>query len=204
MNTYAEVLQSLTDQRQALRMPGFLSVASCEALIDASRQAAHFPAQTSEASMQYRRQTRLVDLPESAFAEVARQLDAQAETICAFFGLPLVKREKLQMFHYQSGDFFKPHYDKNVHPGAPADPLYAKREISVVIFLNAHQEVGTLPGFQGGRFSFFLPRGPLQPYMGVPIMPEAGMLLAFRSDLLHEVNEVKAGERFSLVSWLTR
>lgn len=36
---------------------------------------------------------------------------------------------------------------------------------------------------------------------GFPLEPEQGQLIAFRSDLWHEVKPVTHGERFTIVSW---
>ena len=54
----------------------------------------------------------------------------------------------------------------------------------------------------GGSLTFYgLMKAPGMEKAGMPLAPEAGLLVAFRSDIMHEVNPVTRGERYTLVSW---
>jgi SM-20-related protein len=46
-----------------------------------------------------------------------------------------------------------------------------------------------------------LVRDPRWQSVGFGVEGEEGLLIAFRSDLLHEVTPVTHGERYTLVSW---
>jgi len=64
----------------------------------------------------------------------------------------------------------------------------------MVIFLNSSDRVRD-GDFDGGVLRLFQPDG------DVEVVPEAGLLVAFPSDVPHEVTEVIGGTRDSIVDW---
>jgi predicted 2-oxoglutarate/Fe(II)-dependent dioxygenase YbiX len=74
--------------------------------------------------------------------------------------------------------------------------------VSVVVFLNAQATHPVEETFEGGALAFYgLMKAPGMEHAGIPLEPEAGLLVAFRSDVMHEVSPVTRGERYTLVSW---
>lgn len=127
------------------------------------------------------------------------RLEQASATLFQHFQIQASRQEQAQFLRYLPGDYFKAHRD-----WADQD-IYRDRVLSLVLFLNDHSEP---EGFKGGRFSFLLPH-PLHPadsqrLLGVPIYPQTGLLIAFRPQLLHEVSPVTAGQRYTVVTWLSR
>jgi SM-20-related protein len=124
----------------------------------------------------------------------------------AFFNLKLAALEAPLFYRYQTGDFFGPHRDV---PQDTVQPQYYEhnRRVSLISFLNASSDGSgsrDLNSFGGGLLTFYglMPRPGWENY-GFSLTPEPGLLIAFRSHLLHEVKPVTRGERFTIVSWFT-
>lgn len=134
-------------------------------------------------------ETRLVDAVE--------RLRPDLEAWC---GCALAPCDAVAVLRYPVGAFYRSHRDRprEIMPPDPgADPglsELARRRVSVVVFVNA---AGT--AFTGGELRLFdlVDEAP----DGLDLVPEAGTLVAFTSDLLHEVRPVTAGERVSVVTW---
>ena len=76
----------------------------------------------------------------------------------------------------------------------------AKRQVSVVIFLNDPHNAAQ--GYRGGIINFHgLMDVPGSRAYGFPLDPETGLFVAFRSTVLHGVTAVEEGKRYSLVTW---
>lgn len=103
---------------------------------------------------------------------------------------------------YRPGDFFEPHQDYSSKSSAP--DAIAQRLISVVIFLNDEGTVEKEGEFTGGSLAFYgLLKDPRCQQIGIPVKGKAGLLVAFRSNVFHQVTPVMKGERFSIASWFT-
>lgn len=70
--------------------------------------------------------------------------------------------------------------------------------MSVVVFLN---DAAAPITFEGGQLRLYGVLDPARDDLGVDLEPRAGTLVAFRSDLLHEVTPITAGDRFTVVTW---
>ena len=116
----------------------------------------------------------------------------------AHFGTRLAGCETPGFLIYDVGAFFAPHRDTG--PDDPPD--IRRRLVSAIVFLN-QPSIGPLnEGYQGGTLRFYgLLDGPHWNACPLPFEHEAGMLVAFRSDVLHEVQPVTVGRRFTLVTW---
>jgi SM-20-related protein len=114
------------------------------------------------------------------------------------FRVPLEDMEKPAFLRYREGAFYKPHRD--AHPGDPPD--MSRRRISVVIFLNATSKEPAANCYGGGSLTFYgLMDGPAWEKCAFSLEAEPGLLIAFRSETLHEVQPVTFGERFTIVTW---
>jgi len=116
------------------------------------------------------------------------------------FQLKLVGCESPQFLAYGPGDFFSLHQDSSQET---YKPQYVKeRKVSVVVFLNRQTEKPESVSYCGGSLTLYgLIQNPGWEKYGFPLGGQAGLLVAFRSDILHEVEEVSGGERYTIVSW---
>jgi SM-20-related protein len=82
--------------------------------------------------------------------------------------------------------------------------LFRRRAISAVVFLNDQcEDAGVAGAFTGGGLTFYglLADDPRGQSIGLPIQGRAGQLVAFKTDLVHEVTPVVSGERCTAVTW---
>jgi predicted 2-oxoglutarate/Fe(II)-dependent dioxygenase YbiX len=95
---------------------------------------------------------------------------------------------------YRQGGHFRAHRDRS-HDSADMHAVRTRR-ISLVCLLN-----DDAPAFDGGALVLYLPdeHGRFRP-VNAPL--RAGSVIAFASDLLHEVRPVRQGTRYSAVAWL--
>ena len=116
------------------------------------------------------------------------------------FGFALTGCETPQFLSYKQGDFYVPHSDSTDDSDAPA---YVKqRSVSVVIFLSTPSDEFPSATYGGGALTFYgLIKEKDFTLCGLPLEPEAGLLVAFPSHIIHEVRPVTHGERHTIVSW---
>jgi predicted 2-oxoglutarate/Fe(II)-dependent dioxygenase YbiX len=120
------------------------------------------------------------------------------EELESHFGLSLVDCEKPQFLAYTKGDFFRPHVDGD---NASEKPEYIrKRKLSIIIFLNS--AISFADSFEGGALVLYgLIEDPRWKQYGFQFVGEEGMLIAFPSDLVHEIKPIVRGRRCTIVSW---
>ncbi len=116
------------------------------------------------------------------------------------FQISLTGWEKPQFLKYNKGDFYRQHQDSNTAIEAPK--YIQDRKISLVIFLNSESEKPESDSYGGGELTLYgLVDNPLWQKYGFSLNGEAGLLIAFRSDIFHEVKPVTHGERYTVVTW---
>jgi SM-20-related protein len=144
-----------------------------------------------------RKATRL-ELPPAITESVSKRLLEHKGTIAQHFSISLHDCENPQFLRYEVGDFFVAHQDGNT--GLLRLTSDAKRKVSIVIFLNGQSEQADSGTYSGGslKFSDYSAAPPYDEFE-LPVSP--GMLVAFRSELTHEVTPVTRGQRYSIVSW---
>lgn len=134
------------------------------------------------------------------FTSIHNRLLQQKPFLEEYFGMRLTDFERPQFLHYREGDFFVRHQDGNTSQ-LEFDHLKIRR-VSIVVFLNSYSEEATPGGFMGGELNFF---GEDRPSGTEPLLfslkGEAGLLVAFTAETLHEVRPVVRGERFTIISW---
>lgn len=146
------------------------------------------------------RRTKSVRVSSVTVRLVEERLLALKPSVEKHFHLVLNECETPQFLVYGQGDFFQPHKDSNLDEKA-ADFVKA-RKVSVVLFLNGPRSGTETDSYCGGSLTFYgLIDGPRWKSFGFPLMGEPGMLVAFRSEILHEVEPITQGNRYTVVSW---
>ena len=147
------------------------------------------------------RKTSSLEVSAETISDVGRRLREMQDEIGGFFQLSLNDCEPTQFLRYGVGDFFVRHQDGDTDQ-LEFDHLRV-RKVSVVLFLNGGRGDDAAETFDGGSLLVYRANeegaeaGPLVFNVG----GEPGLLVAFRSDTVHEVAPVTRGERFTVVSW---
>ena len=72
----------------------------------------------------------------------------------------------------------------------------------IVIFLNDHDEMPAQNAYSGGALAFYgLIHDPRAAKYCFPLFGKTGLLVAFPSDIVHEVQPIVSGERYTIVTW---
>jgi predicted 2-oxoglutarate/Fe(II)-dependent dioxygenase YbiX len=138
------------------------------------------------------RNASLIDPTGAVIDAIEAKLDSWRERVAASLGVALGPREGAGFIRYPDGGFYRPHRDRGDDPeweGA------SRRAVALVVFLNTSRDSGLEGEFSGGVLRLFLPQQDLD------VSPEAGLLVAFPADVLHEVTEVRGGTRDTIVDW---
>lgn len=185
--------------------PECLPRAICRELVDRMLTAPGEPASvyTSDnepAVEPHARKTRSVDLPPALDLVVRNCLDAKRADLARHFGVTLERCEAPQYLVYEPGGFFRPHMDTR----PPSDTKHlggAGRLVSAVIFLST-PDATERADYDGGELRLFnLVDEPAWRGIGFACDADPGLLLAFRSDTIHEVTPVTRGCRCVVATW---
>jgi predicted 2-oxoglutarate/Fe(II)-dependent dioxygenase YbiX len=177
----------------------FLDTDVCRELRAQAEQSVAAPAQVTKATgrvdVSMRQTSRLSFSTETEeFINVYfRRLKPQLEK---YYDIQLSGFEKFQFLLYSKGDFYKRHADRNDKPESP-DYIKARR-ISVVVFLSNESQTNKPDSYTGGTLVVWNNDPQKTP---LRIEGEVGKLIAFPSDLMHEVEPVQSGKRYSIVNW---
>src|SRR2546425_4972873 len=145
------------------------------------------------------RKVKWADVPATTVSLVEARLLALMPTLERHFNVTLTGCQPLDFLTYQEGDFFQVHIDG----GDDANHNHRERKVSVVIFLNGQAQQPAHDTYCGGSLTFYgLIDDPRWLTYGFPLNSEPGLLIAFRSETLHQVLPVTHGKRYSIVSWL--
>ena len=183
----------------------FLDPRECAAVRDEARAAAGHPApvyiEGADGVVHGDvRRTSSLEVSAETIADVGRRLRELREGVGRFYGLSLRDCEPPQFLRYREGDFFVKHQDGDAVQNE-FDHLRV-RKVSVVVFLNGGSDEPSAETFGGGELLIYRAQG--ESHAGPVVFPVTGapgLLVAFRSDTLHEVAPVTRGERFTVVSW---
>ena len=185
--------------------PGFVGGEECRALVAelaaSPRSAAEVYGENYARGVdEGARRTLRAAAPAGVAAGLAGRLAGLRSALEENFRTKLGGCEEPEFLVYRTGDFFRPHRDAS--PGARAHEHLRRRRVSVVLFLNGQAERPEPGSFCGASLVFYgLLPDPRAAHVGFPLAAEAGLLVAFPSDLLHEVTPVTHGERYAVVSW---
>jgi SM-20-related protein len=148
------------------------------------------------------RRTKYVRVAPDTIASLEQRLLALSPELDKFFGVQLDRCAGTQLLAYQPGDFFRAHQDTPDSPDQPCPAEIRRRKISTILFLNEQAKNPTPAEYDGGALIF---NGLLDAKgaqgAGIGVIPESGLLVAFRSTVWHHVSEVSAGTRYTLVTW---
>lgn len=148
------------------------------------------------------RKVAVANVSPGARALVERRMGDVRPQLERHFGLHLSHHEELSFLRYGPGDFYVPHRDQDDRPAA--DPEARVRAVSVVAFLNREGDPSDPEGYGGGALTFASLLGDARlSEIGIPLVAEPGLLLAFRSDVLHSVAPVTHGQRYTIVTWFS-
>lgn len=178
----------------------FFDESSCRSLVNEIRESGNSTAVVfgKSESGEFDERTRRVKratVNNRAMAEVLSRLNGYLPQLRDYFGLPLGTVEEPQFLWYRPGDFFVAHQDGNTKLiQLESDRL---RRVSVSIFLNRQSEGESAGCYDGGSL-VFTDRTTDDRRV---IRGETGKLVAFRSELTHEVTPVNQGDRFAIVTW---
>lgn len=138
------------------------------------------------------RNAALVEPPGRLIEAIEVRLDSCRDRVADALGLAVGDREGAGFVRYPNGGFYRAHRDRGEDPQW-ADA--ARRAIALVLFLNSSRDASPDGDFEGGVLRL------LGPDDAVDVLPEAGTLVAFPADVLHEVTEVRGGTRDTVVDW---
>jgi SM-20-related protein len=149
---------------------------------------------------QQSRKTNWAEVSEETSSLVMDRLMSLREKVGDTFGTEVSGVQPPQFLRYREGDFFAAHQDRGSdRKGAE---FARQREVSAVIFLNDETDEDRPDTYEGGALTLFglLDSGDDR-NVGLPVEGEAGALIGFPSEMLHEVTPITRGERFTVVSW---
>ena len=178
-----------------LRYPGFLSPDECLSVRHAMDGGTVEAAEILAGGAQRRPRVRNASLIEPAarvISHVEARLEFCRELVGASLQVGLGAREGPGFIRYPDGGYYRPHIDCGVDPQWPDA---SRRAASLVIFLNSSRAQSEEGEFDGGLLRLCETDGEID------VAPEAGLLVAFPSDVLHEVTPVCGGTRDAIVDW---
>lgn len=139
------------------------------------------------------RKTKLVEVGTDLRSIVEAELENIRPDIANHFKTTLSGMEPPQFLRYERGDFFSKHVDAGTKK-------YRNRRVSVIIYVNDPN--ASEQGYTGGNLLFYgLLPDPNFKRAVLPLQPKAGLLVAFPSNLMHEVAPVTGGVRLSIATW---
>ena len=198
--------QRLLAEFQVFARPDFLSNAECTSLrreADAGRRATAERYDNDSGKNTANENTFTATLLPATAELPNRRFEQLKPALERHFGLELKGWDAPTVFVYEQGAGLKPHRD--VHPDSPThEPeRVRRRKVSVVVFLNAEDELPGPEEFRGGHLRLYdlgMSEQDTKP-RGIGVRPRKGLLVAFKSALPHEVTRVTEGTRYCLIAW---
>jgi SM-20-related protein len=142
------------------------------------------------------RKSTKVAVPDATRARVKQLLMDAKPKLEEAFGVELGEIEDPQFLRYDVGDYFVPHQDGNT-PALHDDSRF--RRVSGVIFLSPRSDEPRDDAYSGGELRFhghYSEPHPPESAQGTP-----GSLVAFKSEITHEVTMVTNGVRYSVAAF---
>jgi SM-20-related protein len=187
-------------------IPDFLDRETCERMsnemIEVSGQRATVTVKHTQDELAERyRSTTIAEVTPETVSELKQRLLGVEDELERAFSLSLNGCEKPQFLLYGEGDYIRPHSDGSHEEEAP--DWLKNRAVATVVFLNDQSDEDAPGTFGGGSLNFLnlISDESRGRSVGLPIAPTAGLLVAFRADVVHEVSEVTRGDRCTAVSW---
>jgi SM-20-related protein len=185
---------------------GFLDPELCSRIRSEMRSTPGKPATVAEdkdldnAVDESARKTKSAEVSAPTLSYVKERMLALRPMLEKHFNVTLSGCQEPQFLVYREGDFFRRHADNSAEPDAPE--FVKERQVSAVVFLNSEAENSGENSYRGGSLTFYgLMDEPQGKSIGFPLVGEAGLLVAFSPELVHEVTPVTHGERYTVVTW---
>ena len=178
-----------------IRIRGLLDPADCRAIRAAMDVGAVEDAEVLVGGIRRQslvRNAALVEPPRMLIESIEVRLDSCRDRVADALGLGVGDREGAGFIRYPDGGFYRAHRDRGDDPQWPDA---SRRAIALVLFLNSSRDASPDGDFEGGVLRL------LGPDDAIDVVPEAGTLVAFPADVLHEVTEVRGGVRDAVVDW---
>ena len=148
------------------------------------------------------RKTKVVAVQQLAVALVKARFQELRPRLETHFGVLLSGCELPQFLAYETGGFYRVHVDRG--PNRESSDPESRRKVSLVAFLNGESFRSDEGSYRGGSLIFYpIGNEPEVVLNGVALAGRPGLLIAFRSDVLHEVTPVTEGRRYTVVSWFS-
>jgi predicted 2-oxoglutarate/Fe(II)-dependent dioxygenase YbiX len=183
--------------RAPLIIERFLDSETCRLVRRAMDAGAPESAEVLDESVQLDARVRrasLIEVDERTLRLIESLVEAARPRVARHFDARLGEREGVSLVRYPAGGFFKRHKDRGV---VTSWPPAARRQIAVVVFLNSCRTVEATGDFTGGVLRLFVDDEETRQ----EVYAEAGTLIAFSADTLHEVTRVDDGVRDAAVDW---
>jgi SM-20-related protein len=188
-----------------LGVQGFLSADDCRQLREEIAEANISAATIREEGSEYgvdegKRKTRWAEVSPEVSGLVVDRLTGLMPEVARQLGVELSGVQNPQFLMYREGDFFRRHRDSN--PEADAAKFARERQVSAVVFLNGESSEPAPDSYEGGALTLYgLMEDRDGSSIGLPVTGQTGSLIAFPSDMVHEVTPVSRGERYTVVTW---
>jgi len=139
-------------------------------------------------------------LPDDYQLQIREKLLQLMPQMAGHFGVELKDVQPIKFTRYDEGDYYRMHLD--ISPHSPAPAIINDRKVSVIIFVNQEGEDLDEGDYVGGNLTFYgLLNDRNWQNVGLPLESEAGLLIAFRPNIFHEVTPVTAGSRLTITTW---
>jgi SM-20-related protein len=188
-----------------LAVPGFLERDLCAEIRQEMATAGEVAATVRGADRSYAvdqqsRKTNWAEVSDQTSSLVGERLMSLREDVAGVFDIEVSGVQRPQFLRYGEGDFFAAHQDRG--SDKKGAEFARQREVSAVIFLNDETDEVRPDTYEGGSLTLFgLLDSDDDRNVGLPVTAEAGALIGFPSEMLHEVTPITRGERFTVVSW---
>lgn len=182
----------------------FLDLDYARQLFDEMRttrsEAATVATEGAEYVQEQTRSTKLAQVSDVTLQDVRARLMSIIDPLNAHFKQSLTSCQAPQFLVYHEGDFFTAHADSS--SAETAAEYIRQRTITVSVFVNEQSDSPHAGTYSGGELAFYgLIEGEKWENEGFPLTPKPGMLVAFPSHVVHEVQPITRGIRASLVCW---
>ena len=150
--------------------------------------------------VEYTKRKDVLTLPNEILKKLEKKLIGKIPELEEQFGIEINGLQQITPSIYSTGDYAGPHTDNP--PIADVPEYIRNRKASIVIFLNEESIVEKEGAYCGGNLTFYgLIEGKTFQNVGMPVVGEAGMLIAFPPNRTHQVTKVTAGKRYVIVSF---
>lgn len=182
----------------------FLSLAECRDIIQAMQASRREPAQIVRAGESILDQSLRFcfdhHLPEALKRALGERMAAHFDSQRAALDSDADYIYGPYFMTYEKGSFFRAHRDVANHKNDP--PRLAAHRWSLLLYLNGRDPIAEMPSFDGGALIIYETEPRLSDRR-VVIVPQPGMLVLFRSFLMHEVAIVQGGIRYAVAGWMS-